>query len=82
MTLDRFRLLLPAGQLRYVLEHGTYLAQRHEDDGSLNLYHLPDAGRGYFIEVGAVASKLVVLRSFWRAAPLEDYAHEVKLPQE
>jgi hypothetical protein len=35
-----------------VLERGTYLAQRLEKKGGVNLYYLPDEGRGFFVEVG------------------------------
>lgn len=70
-------------QLRYVLERGTYLAQRWEDEGGVNLYHLPDEGRGFFVEVGIDDGRgqAVVLRSFSSSVPLEDYAHGVRLPE-
>lgn len=83
MTLYLFRLLSPDVQLRYTVERGTYLAQRWEDDGGVNLYYLADGGRGFFAEVGwdRVAEQLVLLRSFSSAVPLEDYAHYVQLPE-
>jgi hypothetical protein len=78
-----FRLLSPAVQLYWVLKHGTFLAQRWEDEGGVNLYHCADEGRGFFIEVGMDDGKgqAVVLRSFVSSVPLEDYAHWVRLPE-
>ena len=80
MTLYTFRLLSPQGQLRCVLEQGTYLAQRWADKSGVNLYYLPDAGRGFLAEVGVDEERFVVLRSFSNSVPLEDYAQEVRLP--
>jgi hypothetical protein len=84
MTLYLFKLLSQEVQLRYVLERGTYLAQRWEDEGGINLYHCADEGRGFFVEVGYDASQhaALVLRSFSSSVPLEDYAHWVRLPEE
>jgi DNA-binding PadR family transcriptional regulator len=84
MTLYLFRLLAPKVQLLYVLERGTYLAHRWEDDGGVNLYHLLDKGRGFFVEVGIDDGRgqAVVLRSFSSSLPLEDYAHGLRLPSE
>ena len=84
MTLYLFRLLSPEVQLRYVLDRGTYLAQRWEDQGGVNLYHLPDEGRGFFAEIGVdeTDERFVVLRSFSSTVPLEDYTHGVRLPEE
>jgi hypothetical protein len=64
-----------------VLVGGTYLAQRWQDDGSINLYYLPGESRGLFAKVGVDNSKeqAVVLRSFSDSEPLEDYAHGVRL---
>jgi hypothetical protein len=42
MTFHAFRLLSPVVQLYWVLKHGTFLAQRWEDDGGVNLYHCAD----------------------------------------
>jgi hypothetical protein len=83
MTLYTFRLLSPQVQLHLVLTRGTYIAQRWEDEGGVNLYHLPDDGRGFFAEVGVNEEHecLVVLRSFSSSVPLEDYAHGVRLPE-
>jgi hypothetical protein len=36
-----------------VLKHGTYLAQRWDEDGGVNLYHSADEGRGFFVDVSA-----------------------------
>ncbi|MVN75179.1 hypothetical protein GO988_02465 [Hymenobacter sp. HMF4947] len=46
-------------------------------------YHLPDDGRGFFVEVGIDEERgqAVVLRSFRSSVPLEDYAHGVRLPE-
>ncbi|MGI4735061.1 MAG: hypothetical protein ACRYG7_07775 [Janthinobacterium lividum] len=79
-----FRLLSPVVQLYWVLQHGTYLAQRWEDKGGVNLYHCADEGRGFFVEVGIDDGRgqAVVLRSFSSSVPLEDYAHGVRLPGE
>ena len=70
-------------QLYWVLKHGTFLAQRWEDEGGVNLYHCADEGRGFFVEVGIDDGRgqAVVLRSFVSSVPLEDYAHGVRLPE-
>lgn len=83
VTLDLFRQLSPEVQLRYVLDQGTYLAQRWEEQGGVNLYHLPDEGHGFFAEIGVgeADERFVVLRSFSSAVPLEDYPHGVRLPE-
>jgi hypothetical protein len=83
VTLYLFKLLSNEVQLRYVLERGTFLAQRWEDEGGVNLYYLPDAGRGFFVEVGYDERKqqAIVLRSFVSSEPLEDYSHYVRLPE-
>jgi hypothetical protein len=83
MSFYAFRLLSPVVQLYWVLKHGTYLAQRWEDEGGVNLHYLPDEGRGFFVEVGVDESqqRAVVLRSFSSSVPLEDYAHGVRLPE-
>lgn len=83
MTLDTFRQLSPRAQLLVVLMEGTYLAQRWEAEGGVNLYHLPDEGRGFFAEVGIEQEQdcCVVLRSF-SSVPLEDYTHHVHLPED
>jgi len=80
-----FRLLSPVVQLYWVLQHGTFLAQRWEaDDEGVNLYHCADEGRSFFVEVGVDygQEQPVVLRSFVSSVPLEDYSHGVHLPEE
>lgn len=83
MTFYAFRLLSPVVQLYWVLRHGTYLAQRWEDEGGVNLYHVVDEGRGFFVEVGVDDGRgqAIVLRSFVSSVPLEDYAGYVQLPE-
>lgn len=83
MTLTFFRRLSPRAQLLVVLAEGTYLAQRWEDEGGVNLYHLPDTGRGFFVEVAIEPEqqRLLILRSFADNIPLADYAHYVQLPE-
>ena len=39
-------------QLYWLLHHGTYLAQRWDDESGVNLYHCAGDGRGFFVEVG------------------------------
>ena len=83
MSLYTFQLLSPAVQLYWVLKHGTFLAQRWEAEGGVNLYYCADEGRGFFVEVGYDESKqqAVVLRSFSSSVPLEDYASSMQLPE-
>jgi hypothetical protein len=83
MTLAHFQQLSPRAQLLVVVLEGTYLAQRWETEGGVNLYHLADESRGFFVEVGIEeeADALVVLRSFCSSGPLEDYTHYVPLPE-
>jgi hypothetical protein len=66
-----------------VLTAGTYLAQRWENEGGVNLYHLSSEGSGFFVEVGYDEATLetIVLRSFSSSVPLEDYTHGVRLPE-
>ena len=52
MTFYAFLLLSPVVQLYWVLHHGSYLAQRWDDESGVNLYHCKDEGRGFFVEVG------------------------------
>jgi hypothetical protein len=82
MNFYAFRVLSPVMQLVWVLRHGTYLAQRWDDESGVNLYHCADEGRGFFVEVGIDddQGQAVVLRSFVSSVPLEDYAHAVHLP--
>lgn len=48
----------------------------------MNLYHCPDDGRGFFVEVGIDDGRgqAVVLRSFIDSEALEDYEHGIQLP--
>ena len=64
-----------------MLTRGTYLAQRWENEGAVNLYHLADEGRGFFVEVSLDDAQgcFVVLRSFSSSVPLADYAHGMRL---
>jgi hypothetical protein len=66
-----------------VLVGGTHLAQRWQDDGSINLYCLPDETRGFFAEAGVNNSKeqAMVLRSFSDSEALTDYGHGVQRPE-
>jgi hypothetical protein len=83
MTFSDFHLLSPVEQLYWVIHHGTYLAQRWDDESGVNLYHCADDGRGFFVEVGIEDGRgqAVVLRSFVRSVPLEDYVNGVRLPE-
>ena len=84
MSLQGFQSFSPRLQLSWVLKHGTYLAQRWDDESAVNLYHCADEGRGFFVEVGIDDGwgQAVVLRSFVSSVPLGDYAHDVRLPGE
>lgn len=81
MNLYSFRLLSPVVQVYWVLRYGTFLAQRWESQGGVNLYHCADDGRGFFVEIGIEDQTPVVLRSFVSSMPLEDYSHYVRLPE-
>jgi hypothetical protein len=83
MTSYTFDQMPPAHQLRWVLNKGTYLARRWEEEGAIVLYYLPDGARGFFAEVGHDALKqgAFMLRSFVSSVPLEDYAQGVRLPK-
>jgi hypothetical protein len=83
MMLSQFQRFSPVVQLYWVLKHGTYLAQRWDDESGVNLYHCAGDGRGFFVEVGIDDGKgqAVVLRSFSDSEALADYAHEVQLPE-
>jgi len=82
MSLLAFQQLSPVAQLYWVIHHGTFLAQRWDDESGVNLYHCAGDGRGFFVEVGIDDGRgqAVVLRSFIEAGPLEDYAHDIQLP--
>jgi hypothetical protein len=49
----------------------------------INLFYRNDKGRGFFVEVGTDADwgQAVVLCSFVSSGLLEEYAHEVRLPE-
>lgn len=83
MTFSQFRRLIPRAQLLHTLTAGTYLAQRIQEVRGVNLYHLSDKGRGFFVELGVekATRATVVLRSFVSSGPLEEYAHGVRLPE-
>jgi hypothetical protein len=83
MNFNAFQKLSLVVQLLWVIRHGTYLAQRWDDESGVNLYHCEDDGRGFFVEVGIDDGRgqAVVLRSFVNSGPLEDYSHYVRLPQ-
>lgn len=83
MTLGTFCHLLPRAQLLLVLTEGTYLTRRWEEEGSLNLYYVPNEHRGFFVEVGydAYQRGAFVLRSFSDSETLAAYAQGVQLPQ-
>ena len=83
MTFDAFRRLSPVMQLYWVLRHGTYLAQRWDDESAVNLYHCAGDGRCFFVEVGVDDGRgqAVVLRSFVDSEVLKDYVHVVRLPR-
>ena len=84
MSLYAFQQFSPVMQLYWVLKWGTFLANRWEQEGGVNLYHCAGDGRGFFIEVGVDGGRgqAVVLRSFGEAGPLEDYAHSIQLPDD
>jgi len=85
MSFYAFQQFSPVMQLYWVIHHGTYLAQRWDDESGVNLYHCAGPDRcGFFVEVGIDDGRgqAVVLRSFIDAEPLEDYAHGVQLPGE
>ena len=81
MTLYEFDLIPYARQLAHVFDGGTFLARRWEEEDGISLYHMPGE---FFVEVyyDTRANKLVRLRSFSSAAPLEDYAAYVRLPED
>jgi hypothetical protein len=83
MSFHAFQAFSPVMQLHWVIYHGTYLAQRWDDESGVNLYHCAGDGRGFFVEVGIDDGRgqAVVLRSFMDARPLEDYAQEMRLPE-
>lgn len=83
MSLHAFQQFSPVMQLYWVLKWGTFLAQRWENEGGVNLYHCAGDGRGFFVEVGVDEAQecFVVLRSFSHSVVLEDYTHYLQLPE-
>lgn len=66
-----------------MIYHGTFLANRWEQESGVNLYHCADEGRSFLVEVSIDDGRgqAVVLRSFVSSGPLEDYAQRVRLPE-
>lgn len=83
MSLHQFQQFSPVVQLLWVIKRGTYLANRWEDDGGVNLYHCAGDGRGFFVELGVDDGRgqAVVLRSFSNSGPLADYAQGMQMPE-
>lgn len=85
MTFPAFRRLSPRAQLIVVLTDATYLGQRWDEEiGTVNLYHLPDMGRGFFAEVGIAEKQdyFAVLGSFHCNEALQKYTCHVRLPSD
>lgn len=70
-------------QLYWVLKHGTFLARRWEEEGTVTLYHCADEARGFFVELRyhAQADAMQMLRSFADTDSLDSYTHGVRLPE-
>jgi hypothetical protein len=81
MTLHEFNALPYERQLVAVFDEGTFLARRWEEEDGINLYHLPS---NFFVEIfyDTHVNQIVQLRSFTSAAPLENYAVSIELPEE
>lgn len=81
MTLYEFNQLPYERQLVAVFDTGTFLARRWEEEDGIGLYYLPGE---FFVELyyDTHANKLVRLRSFSSAEPLEDYAVYMQLPED
>ena len=85
MNLPTFQRLSPAMQLYRVLKQGTFLLNRRWEgqvNAFLYLYHLPDEGRGLFVELGVDEEQdcFFVVGSFSDSEALTDYVHQVQLP--
>jgi hypothetical protein len=82
MSLRSFQSLAPLLQLARVLKHGTYLARYVRGQRHVNLYHLADEGRGFFVEVryDEVSQEAEVVHSFVSSELLATYASTVELP--
>jgi hypothetical protein len=73
--------LLPYGrQLVAIFTLGTFLAHRVVDEGDITLYHLPG---DFFVEVcyNTHTGRVVHLRSFTSAAPLQNYTLSIVLAE-
>lgn len=86
MLFCAFRLLSPVVQFYWVfkLRHLPGPVLRYEQEGGVNLYHCADEGRRFFVEVRVDdgAGQPVVLNSFVRSGPPEEYSYGIKLPLE
>jgi hypothetical protein len=84
MTLYQFNALPYEHQLVHVFDKGTFLTRRWEEEDGINLYHLPDLSTGFFVEVyyDTYANEIVRVRAFSNLSQLEDYAANVRLPDE
>jgi hypothetical protein len=80
MTLYEFNALPYDRQLVAVLDSGTFLATRWEEEDAINLYHLP--GR-FFVELyyDTHINQIHRVRAFITAGQLEDYAAYIQLPE-
>jgi hypothetical protein len=81
MTLYEFNVLPHREQLLTVIGLGTFLAVRWEEKDHISLYHLPG---GVFVKIhyDTHLYRVVQLRSFTSAAPLENYLLTIKLPED
>ena len=52
MSRYAFQQFSPVVQRYWVLHHGTFLANRGDDESGVNLYYCAGDGRGFFVEVG------------------------------
>lgn len=75
MTLEKFQQLDPRSQVTIALLRGLRLARRIGPNGAVNLYHIADIGRGFFVEVGhdEQQCRAVVRNSFRDYQPLDPY---------
>ena len=83
MSLGAFCQLTPYLQLLLALSKGTHLAERWSRHSLISLYHVANAGCGFFVEVGVneKQGRIVVLHSFRTTGPLENCAQRVRLPE-
>ncbi|WP_324673061.1 hypothetical protein [Hymenobacter sp. GOD-10R] len=79
LSIDKFRALDLSDQLGTVLNEGTYMATRYEEEDTINLYHLGS----FFVEVyyDPEINHLHQCFSFTSSAGLEDYAVYVQLSE-